>query len=77
MASEPTLAASDKPAATAPTAQQPAHGPQAGRFAPLVLGSIGVVFGDIGTSPLYAFHDALTEVPADRLSDGDILGVLA
>jgi KUP system potassium uptake protein len=28
-----------------------------GRFA-LVLGSLGVVFGDIGTSPLYAFREA-------------------
>jgi len=26
-----------------------------GRFWALALGSIGVVFGDIGTSPLYAF----------------------
>jgi KUP system potassium uptake protein len=25
----------------------------------LVIGSIGVVYGDIGTSPLYAFREAL------------------
>ena len=25
----------------------------------LVLGAIGVVYGDIGTSPLYAFREAL------------------
>ena len=25
----------------------------------LTLGSIGVVFGDIGTSPLYAFREAV------------------
>jgi KUP system potassium uptake protein len=29
------------------------------RFLPLAIGSIGVVFGDIGTSPLYAFRQAL------------------
>src|SRR4051794_26137622 len=31
------------------------------RFWLLALGSIGVVFGDIGTSPLYAFKLALAE----------------
>ena len=29
------------------------------RFLPLVLGSLGVVFGDIGTSPLYALREAV------------------
>ncbi len=29
-------------------------------FWALTLGSIGVVFGDIGTSPLYAFREAVT-----------------
>jgi KUP system potassium uptake protein len=28
-------------------------------FWALTLGSIGVVFGDIGTSPLYAFREAV------------------
>jgi KUP system potassium uptake protein len=27
----------------------------------LTLGALGVVYGDIGTSPLYAFHDALAQ----------------
>ena len=31
------------------------RGTQSRRGRPLVLGAIGVVFGDIGTSPLYAF----------------------
>ncbi|KAA5597170.1 potassium transporter Kup [Blastochloris sulfoviridis] len=34
-----------------------AHPPAS--FAALVLGSVGVVYGDIGTSPLYAFREAL------------------
>src|SRR5579883_3390779 len=29
-------------------------------FASLALGSLGVVFGDIGTSPLYALRESLT-----------------
>src|SRR5262245_58480455 len=31
----------------------------------LVLGAIGVVFGDIGTSPLYAFREALAHANGD------------
>ncbi|MBP9053272.1 MAG: KUP/HAK/KT family potassium transporter, partial [Ilumatobacteraceae bacterium] len=27
----------------------------------LVVGALGVVYGDIGTSPLYAFREAFTE----------------
>jgi KUP system potassium uptake protein len=29
------------------------------KLLPLTIGAIGVVFGDIGTSPLYAFREAL------------------
>jgi KUP system potassium uptake protein len=41
-----------------------------------VLGAMGVVYGDIGTSPLYALEASLTAAgaPADRLA---ILGVLS
>ena len=28
------------------------------RFWPLTLGAVGVVYGDIGTSPIYAFREA-------------------
>jgi len=75
MASEPTLAASGP--SSAPHEDLSAHSPSARRFWPLALGSVGVVFGDIGTSPLYAFRDALGEIPADRLVQADILGVLS
>jgi KUP system potassium uptake protein len=77
MASEPLLAASPEPAAQPPSPAPDAHGHPPGRFLPLALGSVGVVFGDIGTSPLYAFRDALAEVPADRIVQADILGVLS
>jgi KUP system potassium uptake protein len=44
----------------------------------LTLGSIGVVFGDIGTSPLYAFREAVTHAaegqPVSRII---VLGVLS
>ena len=35
------------------------HDPKGHGFLALALGSIGVVFGDIGTSPLYALREAL------------------
>jgi len=48
------------------------------RFWALTLGSIGVVFGDIGTSPLYAFREAVAGAaqgqPATRVM---VLGVLS
>ena len=49
MASEPSLAASE-PAAQPTAEPDHTHGHAAQRFWPLVLGSVGVVFGDIGTS---------------------------
>lgn len=43
----------------------------------LTLGAIGVVYGDIGTSPLYAFREALAQTGADGISRPEILGVLS
>ena len=37
---------------------------QTRRFWPLTLGAIGVVYGDIGTSPIYAFREAVSPQPA-------------
>jgi len=54
------------------------EGPATSGFWALTLGSIGVVFGDIGTSPLYAFRQAVTDAahgaPVTRLM---VLGVLS
>ncbi len=47
------------------------------RFWPLALGSIGVVYGDIGTSPLYAFREGLSQAsPHGVMLDG-VLGVVS
>lgn len=44
----------------------------------LMLGALGVVFGDIGTSPIYAFREALHASASDGIvDDGDVLGVLS
>ncbi len=43
----------------------------------LTIGAIGVVFGDIGTSPLYAFREAFGQAAADGATIEEILGVLS
>ncbi len=44
----------------------------------LTVGAIGVVFGDIGTSPLYAFREALHHsAPTGGIQEAAIFGVLS
>ncbi len=43
--------------AEADTPHDPAHGHAQGSLAKLAVGAIGIVFGDIGTSPIYAFRE--------------------
>ncbi len=43
----------------------------------LVVGAIGVVFGDIGTSPLYAFREALMHASPGGINEAGIFGVLS
>jgi KUP system potassium uptake protein len=60
------------------TTEAPAEAPVTTGFWALTLGSIGVVFGDIGTSPLYAFREAVAGAaghePVTRVI---VLGVLS
>ena len=42
----------------------------------LCLGALGVVFGDIGTSPLYTMRECISHVPVSDRADG-VLGVLS
>lgn len=47
-------------------------------FAALTLGAVGVVYGDIGTSPIYAFREALRPVmDADGANPAEVLGLLS
>ena len=60
----------------APAAPPISHG-RAQSIATLMLGAIGVVYGDIGTSPLYAFKECFSgthPLPADA---EHVLGVLS
>jgi KUP system potassium uptake protein len=55
------------------SAETLSHGP----LLPLTVGAIGVVFGDIGTSPLYAFREALAQAASDGLQREEIVGVMS
>jgi KUP system potassium uptake protein len=48
-------------------------------FRALTLGSIGVVYGDIGTSPLYALRESVLAAvgPKTAVSESVILGILS
>jgi KUP system potassium uptake protein len=59
---------------TESAASDPAHS-QKNRFWALALGSVGVVFGDIGTSPLYAFREALGQ--AGGIQPEAVMGVVS
>jgi KUP system potassium uptake protein len=62
MTGEPPRAAPSSAAPISPdTAAPAAHGGIHARFWPMAVGAVGVVFGDIGTSPLYAFRLALQQ----------------
>ena len=47
------------PAAETPAANGHGNAHSTAGFKALMLGSIGVVYGDIGTSPLYALREAV------------------
>jgi KUP system potassium uptake protein len=75
MTSESIVPAAETPA-------EPGHGDahSTAGFKALMLGSIGVVYGDIGTSPLYALREALIAAgghTASGVSNEAVLGVLS
>ena len=47
------------------------------RLTALALGALGVVFGDIGTSPLYAVRECFHGMHAVALTQANVLGVLS
>jgi len=47
------------------------------RMSPLVIGAIGVVFGDIGTSPLYTLRQCFAGEHPVALTPANVLGILS
>ena len=62
--------------AATPSGHAPPAQPRGGYLAALSLGALGVVYGDIGTSPLYALRECFGQfgVPADP---ANVLGILS
>ena len=54
-----------------------AGGHSAKGILPLAIGALGVVYGDIGTSPLYSIKECFHGLHAIELSRGNVLGVLS
>jgi len=60
-----------------PTASESPHAPVAGGLAVLSVAALGVVFGDLGTSPLYAMHDTFVGSHPIAVTQSNVLGVLS
>jgi KUP system potassium uptake protein len=60
-----------------PSASVQATGPSNARLATLTLAALGVVFGDIGTSPLYAFKEAFAGAHGLPVNETHVFGVLS
>ena len=56
---------------------QPSGKSSLGRTAALAFGALGVVYGDIGTSPLYAMKECFYGMHAIAVNKDNILGVLS
>ncbi|MDB5459374.1 MAG: trkD [Caulobacteraceae bacterium] len=60
-----------------PKAPETGHGAGHSGFMTLTVGAIGVVFGDIGTSPLYAMREALSHARSTTNIELSVLGVVS
>ncbi|ACG76464.1 system potassium uptake protein [Phenylobacterium zucineum HLK1] len=66
-----------EPAGAPENGAQGTHHAPKDKFWALVLGSVGVVFGDIGTSPLYAMREALAHSKSGGTAELAVLGVVS
>jgi len=64
------------PAAIAPAEGVSQNGRTSG-LAALAIGSIGVVYGDIGTSPLYALRESLLHSKVTQINQTTVLGTVS
>src|ERR1700730_13487390 len=63
-----------------PAARRDAGGPPGPghpAFAGMALGSLGGVYGDIGTSPLYALRESLNHIKAAGVTDTGVIGTVS
>ncbi|MCA1563897.1 MAG: KUP/HAK/KT family potassium transporter, partial [Acidobacteria bacterium] len=62
---------------SAPVPPDSAHNPHVSSLGWLTLGALGVVYGDIGTSPLYALRECFHGAHAIAATPDNVLGVLS
>ncbi|WP_457661195.1 potassium transporter Kup [Sinorhizobium medicae] len=55
----------------------PAQANNLPQFLAMTIGAIGVVYGDIGTSPLYAFREALRPFGPDGVERAEVVGLIS
>jgi KUP system potassium uptake protein len=77
MASEASGAPAAESAAPCDVPPQAGHDLKGHGFLALALGAVGVVFGDIGTSPLYAMREALAHSRSTTATEHAVLGVVS
>src|SRR5262245_66514144 len=66
------------PNSSVPTVHDGGNGHSSQQFWALALGTLGVVYGDIGTSPLYAFREAITAAHAQgAVTFTAVVGILS
>jgi KUP system potassium uptake protein len=73
----PVSPTTDTAAAGAPSPEGHGHGAAKTGFWALTIGAIGVVFGDIGTSPLYALREAIDHARGGVGGDLAVVGVVS
>jgi KUP system potassium uptake protein len=67
----------DAPRSSATQTAESSHGAHQATFAALALGALGVVFGDIGTSPLYTLKECMNAAGGAKASIDDLFGILS
>ena len=69
------LAANDGPKSA--SAGHTAHSGTHGSWLLQAVTALGIVYGDIGTSPLYAFQVALSVTGHDQPTRADVIGIVS
>jgi KUP system potassium uptake protein len=72
-----TYAAAHQPSWATEVTPQAKNGDRQPVNAAVLLGVLGIVYGDIGTSPLYSMRAALLHFSSDGLERWEILGILS
>ena len=72
------MSETESPSPSPPDAgQEPGHAAHHGGLRALALGALGIVYGDIGTSPLYALKECVSGHHAVAATEANVLGLLS